>query len=100
MAEPGRSSNDQNIIRFTADDEHMRTAVGHRWGGAICITEATKGVALYGQYLPLPSGTYKAILQFRRNVTCCGSAVMDVCAKSGNRILARKFAEIRSPLTE
>ena len=76
--------------RFTADDEHMRTAVGHRWGGAICITEATKGVALYGQYLPLPSGTYKAILQFRRNVTCCGSAVMDVCAEFGNRILARK----------
>jgi hypothetical protein len=76
--------------RFTANDAHMRTAVGTRKGDTIHIAEPDVGIAVYGPYIPLPSGSYKATLQFCRDIPCHGSAVMDVCAENGNRILARK----------
>lgn len=74
--------------RFTADDMHLHTAVGRREDGVIHLREP--GVALYGPYLPLPSGNYRATIQFRRDVPCHGSAMMDVCAEQGTRILGRR----------
>ncbi|MBV8890318.1 MAG: hypothetical protein JO267_01915 [Alphaproteobacteria bacterium] len=65
----------------------MRTVIGTRRDDAIRIAADHSGVALYGPYIPLPAGDYSAVLTFARNAPCRGSAIMDVCADKGKRIL-------------
>jgi Macrocin-O-methyltransferase (TylF) len=76
--------------RFGAADAYMRIGVGNRTNDAIRIAETDIGVALYGQYIPLPPGAYRATLRFHSDRPCRGNAVMDVCADRGQRLLGRK----------
>lgn len=75
---------------FTADRTALRTMVGDRRGGVIQVSDSAAGVALYGPYVPVPAGTYKAIVHFTTDSSCRGTAVLDVCCDSGSRILHRK----------
>ena len=75
--------------RFTANDDHLRLGVGSRTGDAIRIAESDIGTVLYGQYLPLPPGTYRATLKFHSGRPCHGTASMDVCVDHGQLVLGR-----------
>src|SRR5215213_6647263 len=76
--------------QFSADDDHMRLGVGRRNNNAIRVIERDVGFVLYGQYVPLPSGNYRATLEFDRSQPCRGSAIIDVCADHGRLVLASK----------
>jgi len=76
--------------RISADEAQMRTSIGTRKADSICIDGGQNGTALYGQYIPLPPGTYSARLAFKRDTPVVGTAILDVCAECGNRLLGQK----------
>jgi cephalosporin hydroxylase len=78
------------IYHFSADHVQMRIGVGTRTNGAIRIAETDVGIALYGQYVPLPPGRYTAKLYFYNDRPCRGVATMDVSAELGQRLLGAK----------
>jgi hypothetical protein len=79
------------IYHFSGDDARILLANSTRKNDAIHIDVTDSGVAIYGPYVPLQSGTYKAILKFLPDTPCEGEAVMDVCARVGTRVLGKKI---------
>jgi Macrocin-O-methyltransferase (TylF) len=79
------------IYQFSGDDARILVANSTRENGAIHIDVKDSGIAIYGPYVPLQSGTYRAILEFLRDTRCEGKATMDVCARVGTRILGKKI---------
>jgi hypothetical protein len=79
------------IYHFNGDDARILLANSTRKNGAIHIDVEDIGMAIYGPYVPLQSGTYRAILKFLRDTPCEGEAIMDVCARVGARVLGKKI---------
>jgi hypothetical protein len=79
------------IYHFSGDDARILLANSTRKNGAIHIGAKDIGMAIYGPYVPLQSGTYRAILEFLRDTPCEGNAIMDVCARVGTCVLGKKI---------
>jgi hypothetical protein len=79
------------IYHFGGGDSRILLANGTRKDGAIYIDVDNIGMAIYGPYVPLQSGTYKAVLKFLRDIPCEGTALMDVCARVGTCVLGKKI---------
>src|SRR5215472_2229104 len=79
------------IYHFGGDDARILLANSTRENGAIHIDADDIGMAIYGPYVPLQSGTYRAILKFLRDTPREGIAIMDVCARVGACVLGKKI---------
>jgi hypothetical protein len=79
------------IYHFNGDDTRILLANSTRKNGSIHIDIKDIGMAIYGPYVPLQSGTYRAILKFLRDTPCRGEAIMDVCARLGTCVLGKKI---------
>jgi hypothetical protein len=78
------------IYHFGGNDARILLANSTRRNGAIHIDVEDIGMAIYGPYVPLQSGTYRAVLKFVRDTPCKGEAIMDVCAGVGACVLGTK----------
>ena len=76
--------------QFSSDDLRVKTGIGIRDRDVIRIP-MTNGTALYGPYIDLPPGHYKAAIRFDPDTSCLGGAMMDVCAGFGNEQLAQQW---------
>ena len=79
------------IYHFGGDDARILLANSTRKNGSIHIDADDIGMAIYGPYVPLQSGTYRAILKFLRDTPREGIAIMDVCARVGACVLGKKI---------
>ncbi len=75
---------------FPARDTRLQTQTGTRRDDAIAFTQAAAGVGLYGPYLDLPAGRYRARLCFRPGAARDGRARVDVVCQAATRRLAEK----------
>jgi Macrocin-O-methyltransferase (TylF) len=93
LRDPGfpRGTMESLIYHFGGDDARILLANSTRKNGAIHIDVEDIGMAIYGPYVPLQSGTYRAILKFLRDTSCEGEAIMDVCAGVGDRVLGTRI---------
>jgi FkbM family methyltransferase len=76
---------------FTANDLRLRTEIGIRENHSIRVTEAQRGIILYGPYINLPPGSYEALIRFNPDAPCHGSAILDVCSDAGVNVLVKRI---------
>ncbi len=77
------------VASLVATDPLLHTTHGLRDEAGIRFANAASGTALYGPYMDLPAGRYRACLSFAGGEMAHGQAVMDVCVETGSRVLAR-----------
>ncbi|MCO6416866.1 class I SAM-dependent methyltransferase [Siccirubricoccus sp. KC 17139] len=80
----------QPVFRAAGADPRINTAIGERTGRGIVLAAKAPGTGLYGPYIALPAGHYRAMIRFARNDAPRGAARMDVAAHAGNAILATR----------
>jgi hypothetical protein len=78
---------DDREIRLQADDPHVRTQVGVLRDGSILST-GKPGVLLYGPYLPLAAGSYRAIIHFATDRPGADLGKVDIATDLGKNVLA------------
>jgi SAM-dependent methyltransferase len=76
------------VLSLSAADPRLFSQTGQREGAVIRFAGAPAGTALYGPYLDLPAGRYRARLQFRPGQGGAGRGRMDICVTAGKSILA------------
>lgn len=76
------------VRRFDANNPRLLTQIGIREQNRIRADGSKTGVILYGPYIHLPPGNYKARIRFDSAITPTGSAMMNVSASSGQEVLA------------
>jgi cephalosporin hydroxylase len=86
------------IYHLNWDDARILVVNSVRENGAIHVCAEQSGVAMYGPYVPIPSGTYRATLKFL--LPCQGTAVMEVCTNTGGQILGRKIVSAEQAFAE
>jgi hypothetical protein len=86
------------IYHLNWDDARILIVKGVRENGAIRVREDQRGIVIYGPYVPVPSGTYRATLKLLP--PCRGTAVMDVCTNTGGQILGRKIVSAEHDIAE
>jgi 2-polyprenyl-3-methyl-5-hydroxy-6-metoxy-1,4-benzoquinol methylase len=84
------------VFRFHANDPALQSQVGQRHDSGIEFANSLAGTGLYGPYIELPPGRYRAELRFSTVAPLAGTAVMDVCADFGSRRLAQSLLTARS----
>ncbi len=77
------------VVRLEATDPRLHTTHGQRDEAGLRFANAASGTALYGPYMDLPAGRYRACLSFAEGEMAHGQGVMDVCVETGSRVLAR-----------
>ncbi len=77
------------VASLDANDPRLHTISGLRDAGGIRFANAASGTALFGPYIDLPPGRYRACLHFAGGDVAHGRAVMDVSVETGNRVLAQ-----------
>ncbi len=77
------------VASLGATDPRLHTTHGLRDEAGIRFANAGSGTALYGPYMDLPPGRYRACLKLAAGEMAHGQAVMDVCVETGGRVLAR-----------
>ncbi len=75
-------------LLFQADDPRLRTTVGVRDGETIVLSNSAAGIGLYGPYVDLPSGRYRARIRFAEAHETAGSVTMDVCEEAATKIIS------------
>lgn len=81
-------------IRLQVDDQHILTNVGKKVSGPALVTSGAAGFLMFGPYLPLPAGNYKAKIIGRLNAEFGGGIAIDVADLKGTEILARKTLKV------
>src|SRR3954470_10061159 len=79
------------FYRFSASDPYMRISASRRTDNTIRVNDGDVGVAIYGPYIPLPPGTYRATLKFSHEHPLYGTATIDVCANQGRTALGQEL---------
>jgi hypothetical protein len=79
---PSKSS-----LFFPAGDARIGTEIGFRQDGAIVVANDKEGCFLYGPYVDLPKGKYRANVIFSERSIFKGEILVDVCADLGKIIL-------------
>ena len=77
------------VASLAASDPRLHTTNGLRGENGIRFSNTTAGTALYGPYMDLPAGRYRACVSFAGGELAHGQAVLDVCVDTGTRVLAR-----------
>lgn len=81
--------------RLSADDVRLRTVIGSRESNLIRNDGTKRGIVLYGPYITLAAGHYKAVIRFDPSSPCQRKAVatMDVCSGgSTNRLASQSIS--------
>lgn len=81
-------------FRFSADNSKIRSEIGRIHNGHLVLDGRKPGAGMFGPYIDLPSGRYRASIYFEPGAH--GRAVMDVAAKGGNKRLAQKTIQLSS----
>jgi SAM-dependent methyltransferase len=76
-------------FEYPAGAVEMQSEIGKLVDGALVLDGSRKGTGIYGPYLDLPAGSYRAQIQFGGSPTY-GEALMDVTANCGNVCLAKR----------
>jgi ubiquinone/menaquinone biosynthesis C-methylase UbiE len=76
-------------FRFPANSPKLRSKIGRREEKGIVLENALAGMALFGPYLDLPAGRYRARIGFA-DAAANGRAVMDVTCDNGRKALAKR----------
>jgi hypothetical protein len=79
----------ENEIRLQAGDAHLHTQVGVERDGFIAST-GKAGVLLFGPYLPLSTGRYRASLYFASDGPQAPIGRMDIVASQGRKVFAAR----------
>ena len=74
------------FFRYPAIGPAMKTQLGRIEGGTLVLDGRRKGAALFGPYIDLPVGNYRA----RIVGTSLGSATLDISCNAGKERLARQ----------
>lgn len=77
-------------MKFGADDERVRTMVGEKIDGVICL-RSEPGYGLFGPYIDLPAGPCVARILFRG--PALGHATVDIFAE-GYLVLASRIVDL------
>lgn len=81
------ASSKSDPILFPATDPRLMSQVGHKENGGIQIKapggENNRHVALYGPYIALPKGKYRAELEIVVTSPNAQGATVDVCCSGG-----------------
>ena len=72
---------------FPVTDGQLLSDVGTRAGDAIVLSGSPAGMGLYGPYIDLPQGHYRASIHFTTDREARGTVRMDVCTDVGLRII-------------
>ena len=89
------------IFRFVTTGSKIQTQSGRRTAEGILLTPGARACGLYGPYVDLPPGTYRARIIFSANDPATGSAHMDIVCDGGKRVLAsRQIASMSNSLIE
>ena len=73
---------------FAASDPRLATVVGRRTSDAIVVEAAEAGFAVYGPYVPLGPGRYRASFQLAEGQPVAGRMTVDVCTSAGVGVVA------------
>jgi SAM-dependent methyltransferase len=73
---------------FAAADNRLGSITGERSGSSLVFTDAEAGPALFGLYVPLPQGSYRARIYLQPDAPRAGGGDMQVCAEGATKILA------------
>lgn len=76
-------------IRLRADDTRMHTLVGRKEDRIISSIGKT-GVLLYGPYIPMPAGSYRATVHFLGALPIEPIGTVDIAAESGKVVFSQK----------
>jgi len=82
---------------FPAGDPRLQTQVGRKQDGAIVLDRAAKGTALYGPYIDLPPGRYRARIALQPGHPMQGQAIFDVACDTGATRLAWRRLNASAP---
>jgi len=82
------------VRRFEATDPRLGTATGIKADGVIRIVGSERGYGMYGPYIPLPPGRYRATVHFAADVPLQGELVLDACAARGHAPLGAAPVDI------
>jgi len=74
-------------IVFNADDENIVTHSGVKLTNGIVFSNASSGYEIWGPYVSLSKGKYRAIMHFTPGVALSGKVKLDVCTGIGESIL-------------
>lgn len=78
---------------FQASDSRMHTQIGVKDGNRIRIDTADGGYALFGPYISLPAGQYRAEIELENGQSFAGEAMIDVCIEMGSIVSAAPFTD-------
>ncbi len=76
------------LLTLPANDPRLHSVNGERGETTLRFANTAAGTALYGPYIDLPPGRYRARLCFDPAAPAGGQAVMDVCVNTGEKVLA------------
>jgi len=79
-------------LRFSAAESMVCTMAGVKIDGMI-VTNGSAGVALYGPYVTLPAGKYRARILFAEHRPLFGPFYMDICSAYGLKTHVSKTIE-------
>lgn len=77
-------------LEFMANDPRLASLTGTRTPTSIRLAHAPQGFAVFGPYIPLSPGRFVAGLWLDGNADAAGQATMDICVKSGTKILSSR----------
>ncbi len=86
--------------RFVADDPRLLTGIGMRERNRIRVDGSRTGTVLYGPYILLHPGDYKATVKFDPEISPKGAATLDVCADTGQKVLANRRLDAEQLIDE
>jgi 2-polyprenyl-3-methyl-5-hydroxy-6-metoxy-1,4-benzoquinol methylase len=88
-------------LRLLANDPRLHSQTGTLVEGRLRLT-GQPGYGLYGPYLPLSAGRYRAVLRLAAAPPARGRARFEVAIQGGTRILASRdvelFGQVHAPL--
>ena len=74
-------------LHFAATDSRLGTITGERSGNSLVFANAAAGPALFGLYLTLPPGSYRARIHVQPNSPHAGGGDMQVCVEGATNVL-------------
>lgn len=76
-------------ISFVATDPRIHTQIGEPSGTAMRLAAEHAAIGLYGPYVELPAGSYRAVLVFEEDNPQHGKALMEVTTDFGERVVGQ-----------
>ncbi len=84
----------EGSLRIAATDPRLHTLVGAKQANGIRLHGAGSGFGLFGPYMPLSPGQYTGRVFLGADAARVGECLLEVCARHGERILARSSYDL------